>query len=97
MGIVLIGGFSAVGCVSVTSGLKIFDATIALSKAKRAEGALYSPYEYTMAEEYFHKARNDHAYSEFRTARKYADKCIEYASISQEKSIIAVKVKQNKE
>lgn len=85
------------GCVPVMSGLTILDANIALSKAKTAEAEVYSPYEFTLAEEYFQKARNEHAYSEFKTAQKYADKAIEYATLSQRKSQIAVRIKQQSE
>ena len=73
------------GCGPVVSGLKIMRADIRLSEAETAGAKTHALYSYASAQEYLKKAREEHAYSEFWTARKYAQKALDYAQEALEK------------
>ena len=51
----------------------------AVSAAKLAQADRYAPYEYTAAEEYLHKAREEAAYAEYEDAIEYGRKAEELA------------------
>ena len=82
------------GCGPMISGVKILRAGVSLSEAETAGAKINALYEYTAAEEYFKKAREEHAYSEFWTARRYADKAIFYADQARQKAEVASKTEQ---
>jgi hypothetical protein len=52
----------------------------AVSAAKLAQADRYAPYEYTAAEEYLHKAREEAAYAEYEDAIEYGRKAEEMAN-----------------
>ena len=64
----------------MVSGVQIIKADIELSAAEGAGATQYAIYEHTAAEEYLHKAREEHGYSDFSAAREYADRALDYAS-----------------
>jgi hypothetical protein len=51
----------------------------AVSAAKLAQADRYAPYEFTAAEEYLHKAREEAAYAEYEDAIEYGRKAEELA------------------
>ena len=51
----------------------------AVSAAKLAQADRYAPYEYTCAEEYLHKAREEASYAEYEDAIEYGRKAEELA------------------
>ena len=51
----------------------------AVSAAKLAQADRYAPYEYTAAEEYLHKAREEAAYAEYEDAIEFGRKAEELA------------------
>ena len=55
-------------------------AASAVSAAKLAQADRYAPYEYTAAEEYLHKAREEAAYAEYEDAIDYGMKAEELAN-----------------
>jgi hypothetical protein len=55
-------------------------AASAVSAAKLAQADRYAPYEYTAAEEYLHKAREEASYSEYQEAIEYGRKAEELAN-----------------
>jgi len=55
-------------------------AASAVSAAKLAQADRYAPYEYTAAEEYLHKAREEAGYSEYQDAIEYGQKAEELAN-----------------
>jgi hypothetical protein len=55
-------------------------AASAVSAAKLAAADRYAPYEYTAAEEYLHKAREEAAYAEYQDAIEYGRKAEELAN-----------------
>tara|TARA_Y100001934_G_scaffold139078_1_gene167817 strand:+ start:154 stop:483 length:330 start_codon:yes stop_codon:yes gene_type:complete len=96
IGIIVLAFFSlfGTGCGPMISGVKILRARVSLSEAQTAGANKEALYEYTAAEEYFKKAREEHAYSEFWTARRYADKAIFYAQQARQKAETASKIEQ---
>ncbi len=91
--LLLLVSFGA-GCGPMISGVKILRAGVRLSEAETAGAKIDALYEYTAAVEYFKKAREEHAYSEFWTARRYADKAIYYAEQARQKAEVASKTEQ---
>ena len=55
-------------------------AASAVSAAKLAQADRYAPYEYTAAEEYLHKAREEAGYSEYQDAIEYGKKAEDLAN-----------------
>ena len=55
-------------------------AASAVSAAKLAQADRYAPYEYTAAEEYLHKAREEAAYAEYEDAIAFGEKAEELAN-----------------
>ena len=55
-------------------------AASAVSSAKLAQADRYAPYEYTAAEEYLHKAREEAGYAEYQDAIEYGRKSEELAN-----------------
>ena len=54
-------------------------AATALAEAKRAQADRYAPYEYTAAEEYLHKAREEAGYAEYQDSIDFGRKAEELA------------------
>ena len=55
-------------------------AASAVSSAKLAQADRYAPYEYTAAEEYLHKAREEAGYAEYQDAIEYGKKSEDLAN-----------------
>src|SRR3954449_4999813 len=55
-------------------------AASAVSSAKLAQADRYAPYEYTAAEEYLHKAREEAGYAEYQDAIEYGQKAEDLAN-----------------
>ena len=55
-------------------------AASAVAAAKLAQADRYAPYEYTAAEEYLHKAREEAAYAEYQDSIEYGRKAEELAN-----------------
>ncbi|MCX7945042.1 MAG: DUF4398 domain-containing protein [Deltaproteobacteria bacterium] len=73
------------GCVGpIWSTALIMDASSNFKAAKTVEAEKYAPYEYYMAEEFLHKARQKEAYGQFERA-------IDYAKIAKNMAIAAQK------
>lgn len=67
------------GCGPTVSGVRIVQANISLSAAEMAGAPTAAPYEYTAAQEYLRKAREENAYSDFDSSSLFADKAIQLA------------------
>ena len=55
-------------------------ASSAVSAAKLAQADRYAPYEYTAAEEYLHKAREEGGYAEYQVAIEYGRRAEDLAN-----------------
>ncbi len=75
------------GCVGpIWSAALIMDATSNFNAAKIVDAEKYAPYEFYMAEEYLHKARQKEAYGQFERAVDYAKIARDMALAAQKKS-----------
>jgi hypothetical protein len=74
--VVLVAGCGPVEYINQV-GIK---AASAVSAAKLAQADRYAPYEYTAAEEYLHKAREEASYAEYEDAIDYGEKAEELAN-----------------
>lgn len=83
LAIVLVG---VAACGPATSGVQILKANVALSAAKTAGAPKHAIYEYTAAQEYLRKSREEHGYSDFAASRDYADKALGLAIEAREKA-----------
>jgi hypothetical protein len=81
--------FALTGCGPIVSGVQIVNANIALSAAATAGAKQDAVYEYTAAQEYLRKAREENAYSDFWAARIYADKALDLALKARKRAEIA--------
>jgi len=79
------------GCGPIESTAVISDASVALSGAKTAEGDKYAPYEYTSAELFLQKAREERGYADYEVAIDYARKSRDFARQAQAKSLKRVR------
>ena len=75
--ILLALGLSACGPISALSTVR--DATVALEAAKVAGADKSAPFEYTSAEQYLTKAREEQGYSDYQVAIELAKKALDYA------------------
>jgi hypothetical protein len=72
---------SALGCGPVEYISQVGNkAASAVSAAKLASAERYAPYEYTAAEEYLHKAREEASHAEYQDAIEYGRKAEELAN-----------------
>lgn len=79
-------GLGLAGCGPIVSGVQTIKANVMLSAAETAGAPKTAVYEYTIAEEYLKKSREEHAYSDFAAAQDYADKALDYATKALEKA-----------
>jgi hypothetical protein len=82
-GILLVLG----GCGPVESTSLIIEADTGLHNAKTAQGDQKSPYEYTSAEQYLHKAREKWGTSDFEYAIDYATEARDMAKSARDRSL----------
>ena len=68
-----------VGCGQITSTAAISDARYAVERAATFDAATYAVYEFTSAEAYLDKAREEWATSDFQHALSYAQRALELA------------------
>jgi hypothetical protein len=71
--------FSACGPIEYINQVGVRAAS-AVSAAKLAQADRYAPYEYTAAEEYLHKAREEAAYAQYEDAIAFGEKAEELAN-----------------
>jgi hypothetical protein len=75
--ILLVLGLSA--CGPITALTTVRDATVALEAAKVAGAEKQAPYEFTSAEQYLAKAREEQGYADYQIAVDLAKKALEFA------------------
>ena len=88
VGVLAAAGLLA-GCGPIESVAVIDDAQVALTGAKAANGDRYAPYEYTSAELYLDKAREERGHAEYQQAIGYARQAREMAREAESKSMKA--------
>ena len=81
-----------IGCGPVVSGMRIMKADVEISEAVTAGAREHAVYEYTAAVEYLKKAREEHAYSDFLGAERFAAKALDLAYKARRKAEVGSRV-----
>jgi len=68
------------GCGPVQSTAYLLDADVQIQAARTADAERYAPYEWTAANLYLHKAREEVGYSDFQAGVDFAEKASKFAS-----------------
>lgn len=79
------------GCAPVHSNLNLVDAEVALEGARAAGGQKIAPYEYTVAEAYLRKAREELGYAQYGAAAELAERARGFAEQARQKAAEAGK------
>lgn len=81
----------ATGCGPIQSTSLIMDADVQLEAARAADAPKYAPYEYTLAEAYLHKAREEQGYADYQVCIDFAQKALDNAKKAKEAAVTQVK------
>ncbi len=85
----VLAGFS--GCGPVQSTAYLLDAAVQIEGARTAQAERLAPYEWTSANLYLHKAREEVGYSDFEQAVSYSKKASGYANKAKEQAMKAAR------
>ena len=88
---VLVLGVTLAGCGPLQSTAYLLDAEVQIEAARTAGADKYAPYEWTAANLYIHKSREEVGYSDFEVAVDYAQKASKYANEAREKAMASPK------
>lgn len=75
------------GCGQITSTAAINDARDAVERAAAVDAGTYAVYEFTSAEAYLDKAREEWATSDFQHALSYAQRALDFAEAALERAV----------
>ena len=84
-------GGSAVGCGPVQSTAYLMDAEVQIDAAKTAQAERYAPYEWTAANLYYRKSKEEVGYSDFEQAVDFAQKATKFANQARDNAMKAVR------
>jgi Domain of unknown function (DUF4398) len=79
------------GCAQIHSNMNLADAEVALEGARAAGAPKAAPYEYTSAEAYLRKAREEIGYAQYGVAAELAEKSTSFATEARKKAVDAGK------
>ena len=79
------------GCGPIQSTSLIMDADAQLEAARTADAPKYAPYEYTLADAYLHKAREEAGYADYEVSIDFAQKALDNAKKAKELAVNTVK------
>lgn len=82
LGLMAVAAAVSIACGPVQSTTLIVDASAELSAAKTARADKHAPFEFTAAEEYLHKAREEQSYADFQVAVNFARKSLNCARVA---------------
>ncbi len=77
------------GCGPVQSTAYLLDAEVQIEAARTAGADKLAPYEWTSANLYIHKAREEVAFSDYETGVEFAQKASRYANEARQKAMAA--------
>lgn len=86
-----VGLWALAACGPVQSTSFLLDAEVQIEAAHTAGADKYAPYEWTAANLYIHKAREEVGYSNFETGVAYAGKASKYANDARSKAMAAAR------
>lgn len=75
------------GCGPLKSTSHLLDAEVQIQAARTAGAEKLAPYEWTAANLYIHKAREEVSYSDYQSGVDFAEKASRYANEAREKAI----------
>ena len=81
----------AAACGPFQSTSHLLDAQAALDQARVANAEKLAPYEWTAANLYLHKAREEVGYSDYEHAIRYAQTAAKFASLAREHAVKTAK------
>ena len=84
-----LSGLGLTACGPTQSTALIMDADVQVESARAADAPKLSPFEYTSAEAYLHKAREEQGYSDFEVSIDYGRKAVKFATEARQKSMAA--------
>ena len=90
----LLAAIALAGCAAcgpVQSTAHLLDSDVQLEAARTAQADKLAPYEWTSANLYLHKAREEVGYADFEQAVSYAAKASKFANAAREVAMKAVK------
>ncbi len=90
-GVALLGSLAAwlvVGCGPIEYVNQVTrKASTEVSSARAAEADKYSPYHYTLAQEYLHKAREEAAAADFQAANRFGKRAQQAAAAARQEAV----------
>ncbi len=75
------------GCGPTYSTSLLMDADVQLEAARAADAPKLAPYEYTLADAYYHKAQEEQGYADYDVCIRFAKKALENAKIAKDKAL----------
>ncbi|OJH41031.1 DUF4398 domain-containing protein [Cystobacter ferrugineus] len=75
------------GCGPIKSTSHLLDAEVQIQAARTAGAETLAPYEWTAANLYIHKAREEVSYSDYQSGVDFAEKAARYAAEAREKAL----------
>lgn len=75
------------GCGPVKSTSHLLDAEVQIQAARTAGAPKLAPYEWTAANLYIHKAREEVSYSDYQAGVDFAEKAARFAAEAREKAM----------
>lgn len=80
---------AVMACGPVQSTAFLLDAEVQIEAARTAQADKFAPYEWTLANLYIHKAREEVGYSDFEAAVDFAKKASENANLARKEAMAA--------
>lgn len=77
------------GCGPIQSTSALIDADVAFEAARTAGAATSAPYEFTAAEAYLHKAREEAGYAQYEAATDFANRARDLSKVARQKAVEA--------
>jgi Domain of unknown function (DUF4398) len=88
---VLAVGLASTGCGPIQSTSYLIDAETMLAAAKTAQADKTAPYEWTAANLYYVKSKEEVGYSDFEQAVDYAKKAVDFATKARDAAVKAAR------
>jgi hypothetical protein len=95
LGSLLVFALGLFGCGPVQSTAYLLDAEVQIEAARTAQADKYAPYEWTAANLYIHKAREEVGFSDFEVAVDFAQKASKYANEARDKAMHATRTEDS--
>ncbi|MGC4115538.1 MAG: DUF4398 domain-containing protein [Myxococcales bacterium] len=84
-----LSGLGLAACGPTQSTALIMDGDVQLEAARMADAPKLAPYEFTAAEAYLHKAREEQGYSDFEVSIDFGRKAVKFAQEAKKKAMAA--------